>query len=303
MISENGKIIESSTTKTQLSYLDPTSSIQQQINSKEANIIKTNQAKKFVRINATEDGYTYEELIDPNTNLIKNSYISKDLKFDFLIVANETERFALTTAEVQKNDSVYQNDVNKLFYVIDEANLNNSNGYKEIAINVDVSNYFNKNTVTTDNITEGANNKFVSTTEKALIGEVKTKTIYVIPNNKSGSYTITATELENEVISLANQITTTTTFSLATPNDSTKSREIEIIVPSMGTAFITIAGYQVQVNSRVKFTWNGASWYAYDLYSKINKSDGNSLVLSYVLTGITTATTWAKLTTTHSITH
>ena len=301
MISENGKIIESSTTKTQLSYLDPTSSIQQQINSKEANIIKTNQAKKFVRINATEDGYTYEELIDPNTNLIKNSYISKDLKFDFLIVANETERFALTTAEVQKNDSVYQNDVNKLFYVIDEANLNNSNGYKEIAINVDVSNYFNKNTDTTDNITEGANNKFVSTTEKALIGEVKTKTIYVIPNNKSGSYTITAAELDNEVISLANQITTTTTFSLATPNDSTKSREIEIIVPSMGTAFITIAGYQVQVNSRVKFTWNGASWYAYDLYSKINKSDGNSLVLSYVLTGITTATTWAKLTTTNTI--
>ena len=69
----------------------------------------------------------------------------------------------------------------------------------------------------------------------------------------------------------------------------------------MGTAFITIAGYQVQVNSRVKFTWNGASWYAYDLYSKINKSDGNSLVLSYVLTGITTATTWAKLTTTNTI--
>lgn len=126
---------------------------------KEDKIVKTGQAKKVVRINATEDGYIFEDLLDSN-NLIKSSYISKDLTFEFIIVQDETERFALTTTQVQKNDGVYQEDLKKLFFVIDVNNLNNANGYKESSINIDLTNYYNKTIDTTDNITEGTINQF-----------------------------------------------------------------------------------------------------------------------------------------------
>jgi hypothetical protein len=374
IISEDGKLIESLTTKTQLSYLDATSSIQTQINAKanDSEVVKLN-GNQSISGDKTFNG----KILAPNALLTSNvdSYLvieNNEIKKQTLAIpdkhfGNSTDSITITnsgsltfTIEVGlffyplQDVIVYHDNLNHMHgqitsynsttgeIVIDITNKTGSGTYSSWKIYYDgatsssvnlVDNLttqdansaltanqgyvLNQNkvdktttinskalssniTLNTDEITE-ANNKFVSAAQKSAIDEIKTKTIYVIPDNKTGSYTITAAELDNEVISLANQTTTTTTFSLATPNLSTKSREVEIIVPSMGTAFITIAGYQVQVNSRVKFTWNGASWYAYDLYSKINKSDGNSLVLSYVLTGITTATTWAKLTTTNTI--
>jgi hypothetical protein len=44
-------------------------------------------------------------------------------------VANQTARFALTTNEVSKGDTVNQDDTDIMYYVIDTNNLNNENGY------------------------------------------------------------------------------------------------------------------------------------------------------------------------------
>jgi len=47
-----------------------------------------------------------------------------------VVVANQTARFALTTATVQNGDTVYQNDTQVMYFVIDQNNLNNSAGYQ-----------------------------------------------------------------------------------------------------------------------------------------------------------------------------
>lgn len=47
-----------------------------------------------------------------------------------VVVADETARFALTTATVQLGDTVLQSDTNILYMVKDEANLGNANGYQ-----------------------------------------------------------------------------------------------------------------------------------------------------------------------------
>ena len=46
-------------------------------------------------------------------------------------VANQTARYALTTATVQLGDTVKENDTGLMFMVIDEANLGNAAGYQE----------------------------------------------------------------------------------------------------------------------------------------------------------------------------
>ncbi len=47
-----------------------------------------------------------------------------------VIVADQTARFALTTTTVQNGDTVKQADTNVMYYVKDDTNLSNSNGYE-----------------------------------------------------------------------------------------------------------------------------------------------------------------------------
>lgn len=48
-----------------------------------------------------------------------------------VVVADETARFALTTATVQNGDTVKQTDTNIMYFVKDDTNLNSSAGYEE----------------------------------------------------------------------------------------------------------------------------------------------------------------------------
>lgn len=47
-----------------------------------------------------------------------------------VIVANQTARYALTTSTVQNGDTVKQTDTNLLYFVKDDTNLSNANGYE-----------------------------------------------------------------------------------------------------------------------------------------------------------------------------
>lgn len=47
-----------------------------------------------------------------------------------VIVADQTARFALTTASVQNGDTVKQNDTGTMYFVVDDTNLNNASGYQ-----------------------------------------------------------------------------------------------------------------------------------------------------------------------------
>jgi hypothetical protein len=46
------------------------------------------------------------------------------------IVADQTARFALTTANVQNGDTVKQADTNTMYFVIDDTNLDSETGYE-----------------------------------------------------------------------------------------------------------------------------------------------------------------------------
>lgn len=48
-----------------------------------------------------------------------------------VVVADEISRFALTTTTVQNGDTVKQTDTGTMYYVIDDTNLSNVNGYVE----------------------------------------------------------------------------------------------------------------------------------------------------------------------------
>jgi len=47
-----------------------------------------------------------------------------------VVVADQAARFALTTATVQNGDTVYQNDTQAMYFVIDDTNLGNASGYQ-----------------------------------------------------------------------------------------------------------------------------------------------------------------------------
>jgi len=59
-------------------------------------------------------------------------------------VANQTARYALTTATVQNGDSVYQTDIETIFLVKDDTNLNNANGYLQYKATADWNTLTNK---------------------------------------------------------------------------------------------------------------------------------------------------------------
>ena len=65
-----------------------------------------------------------------------------------IIVANQTERFLLTSTQVQEGDTVQEDDTKIMYRVVDVNNLNNSNGYREYtagrATSVDWSGVENK---------------------------------------------------------------------------------------------------------------------------------------------------------------
>jgi hypothetical protein len=106
--------------------------------------------KKYIRSNATWNeiqytsnfllGYTAENVTNKG---ISNGYASLDLNGfvpitqippsaieRLVIVADQTARYALTTSIVQNGDTVKQIDTNIMYYVKDQTNLNNTNGYE-----------------------------------------------------------------------------------------------------------------------------------------------------------------------------
>lgn len=59
-------------------------------------------------------------------------------------VADQAARFALTIAQVQNGDSVFQVDTEQLYLVVDDAQLNNAAGYLAYVMNVDWAAVSNK---------------------------------------------------------------------------------------------------------------------------------------------------------------
>lgn len=120
----SGNLTSSTTTATQLSYLDATSSIQTQLNGKQASLGYT--AENVANKNAA-NGYAGLD----GSGLLPVNLIPPAALERLVIVANQTARFALTTAIVQNGDTVKQTDTGVMYFVSDDTNLGNSAGYTQ----------------------------------------------------------------------------------------------------------------------------------------------------------------------------
>ena len=136
-------------------------------------------------------GYTKKqmnEILSQKADLDENGLIPiselPQIAFsDCVTVQNQTERFALTSDDVQKGDTVYQNDTQIMYFVIDITNLDNEAGYKPFAAGIAAQAIADKdgneitetyqrkinsqNKLNADNVDDNnATNKFVTAADK-----------------------------------------------------------------------------------------------------------------------------------------
>lgn len=109
------KIANGTVDNTEFQYLNGvTSAVQTQLNAKE------NSSNKGIA-----NGYAS---LDSN-GLVPTTQMPPAALERLVVVADQTARFALTTATVQNGDTVYQNDTTTMYFVKDDTNLSNSSGY------------------------------------------------------------------------------------------------------------------------------------------------------------------------------
>lgn len=111
----SGNVQSSAVTTTELGYVSGvTSAIQTQFTGK---------------ISATEKGAANGVATLDSNSLIPITQIPPAALERLVVVADQTARFALTTATVQNGDTVKQTDTNVMYFVIDDTNLGNAAGY------------------------------------------------------------------------------------------------------------------------------------------------------------------------------
>jgi len=82
------------------------------------------------KISGTEKGSANGVATLDANSLIPVNQIPPSVIERLVIVANEAARFSLTTATVQNGDTVKQVDTKVMYFVKDDTNLNNANGYE-----------------------------------------------------------------------------------------------------------------------------------------------------------------------------
>ena len=80
--------------------------------------------------------YQYLVHLDPDTGLIPMNLIPPQVFERMVTVANDTERFALTTDDVQNGDWVYVNSTQIMYFVSDEDRLDTEAGYTPVAAGI-----------------------------------------------------------------------------------------------------------------------------------------------------------------------
>lgn len=84
----------------------------------------------LAKIDAAQKGVANGVAVLDENTLIPLIHIPPAALERLVIVADQTARFALTTATVQNGDTVKQVDTNVLYFVKDDTNLNNAAGYE-----------------------------------------------------------------------------------------------------------------------------------------------------------------------------
>lgn len=225
----SGVIITSATTDTEIGYVSGvTSSIQTQINSK---------------IASTEKGAINGVASLDGSGLIPITQLPPSAIERLVIVADQAARFALTIATVQNGDTVKQSDTGDMYYVKDDTNLGNSNGYAVYSAGTASSVPWSGVTGTTGVITNNEINA------SAAIADTKLATISTAGKVSNSATTATSTNTNSTIVARdasGNFSAGTITASLA-GNASTVTTNANLTGPvtsvgnatSIGTGVIT----------------------------------------------------------------
>ncbi len=106
------------------------------------NIIITGDLNGATSFDGTDDATLNVTLSGIDASKITSGIIDidrlpKTALSDFVPVANQEERFQLTTLQVQKGDTVKEVDTGRLYLVVDETKLNMEEGYQEYTTTVE----------------------------------------------------------------------------------------------------------------------------------------------------------------------
>ena len=141
------------------------------------------------------------------TGVLPLSTIPKAATERVVTVANQTARFALTTATVQLGDTVYQSDTKVMYMVVDESKLNQAAGYMEYQAGTASK----LGTTTVGSTSKGIYlNAGVATPMSATVGAAN-RPVYM----NGGTITVGGYELNKSVP--ANAVFTDTTYSVFKP--------------------------------------------------------------------------------------
>ncbi len=166
----SGFVSESTVTGTELGYVSGvTSAIQTQLNAK---------------IASTEKGTALGVATLDSNGLIPITQLPPSALERLIIVADQTARYALTTATAQNGDTVKQTDTQILYFVKDDANLNNSSGYEVYTAGSASSVPWSGITGTTGAITNNEINASAAIAESKLALSYSTSSLNTAIGNK-----------------------------------------------------------------------------------------------------------------------
>lgn len=157
-----------------------------------------------------------------NEGLIPISYLPPVAFNDCITVADQTARYALTTDDVQNGDTVYQNDTQVMYFVVDDTKLDRSDGYKILAAGIAAQAVADKN------------GNDITTTYQTIIDVLHKLSADNVDDSQSTNKFATAAELA--------QIETNKTNILSEQAKTTGMTE-------GGSNYITIGGIRVYVSA------------------------------------------------------
>lgn len=137
-------------------------------------------------------------------------------------VADQTARYALTTDDVQNGDTVYQNDTQVMYFVVDDTKLNQAAGYKALAAGIAAQAVADKN------------GNDITTTYQTIIDSQHKLSADLVDDSQSTNKFATAAELS--------QIETNKTNILSEQAKTTGMTE-------GGSNYITVGGIRVYVSA------------------------------------------------------
>lgn len=137
-------------------------------------------------------------------------------------VADQTARYALTTDDVQNGDTVYQNDTQVMYFVVDDTKLDQSAGYKALAAGIAAQAVADKN------------GNDITTTYQTIIDSQHKLSADLVDDSQSTNKFATAAELS--------QIETNKTNILSEQAKTTGMTE-------GGSNYITVGGIRVYISA------------------------------------------------------